>query len=271
MTGTLGFDGSWFDYLTLAIHLFLSSSSLIFHVLPERILRRPLVIWEEYRLHAICFTTRCVSVALFAQLWPKQNNDYDNIALFALVMSHHLVADEITRRFGPADPNQTTVRGKTDGNSSTNNKALPKSVTLIYAFAQFLSIGSQMLPNVRLMDLGYNAIIGIQSSSFLMTLFRKGLIRWYTHAAWYLLALLLAWIVLIVTLPFVFWAKVAFCFHLRVNVRMNKYKMWLLYAIVSLPIVEHTISSEFAGYTSNMHSNEWLQKPTMNWIPEMSF
>ena len=80
MTGTLGFDGSWFDYLTLAIHMTLSSSSIIFHVLPERILRRPLVIWEEYRLHAIIFTARCISVALFSQLWPKQNNDYDHIA-----------------------------------------------------------------------------------------------------------------------------------------------------------------------------------------------
>jgi len=34
MTGTLGFEGSTFDYVTLALHMALSSSSLIFHVLP---------------------------------------------------------------------------------------------------------------------------------------------------------------------------------------------------------------------------------------------
>ena len=187
-------------------------------------------------------------------------------------MSHHLIVDEITRRFGPGDPNQTTVRGKFDGkNNSNNTNSVPKQVTLGYAFFQFTALGSHLLPNDRLMDLGYNTIIAIQSSAFLMTLFRKGLIRWYTHAAWYIIALLLAWIVMFNSMPLVFWAKVAFCFHLRVNVRMDKYKIWLLYAIVSLPIVEHTIASEFASYTSNMHSSEWLQKPEMNWIPEMSF
>jgi len=34
MTGTLGFEGGWFDHATLAVHMALSSSSLIFHVLP---------------------------------------------------------------------------------------------------------------------------------------------------------------------------------------------------------------------------------------------
>ena len=68
-------------------------------------LKRPLVIWEEYRLHAIVFTLRCISVALFARLWPQQNNDFDHVALFVTVMSHHLIVDEITRRYGPGDPN----------------------------------------------------------------------------------------------------------------------------------------------------------------------
>ena len=71
MQGNLGFDGHWFDYLTLAVHMALSSSSIIFHVLPQRMIKRPLVIWEEYRLHAIVFTLRCISVALFARLWPQ--------------------------------------------------------------------------------------------------------------------------------------------------------------------------------------------------------
>ena len=103
--GNLGFDGHWFDYLTLAIHMILSCSSIIFHVLPKRMLRRPLVIWEEYRLHAMVFTLRCISVAMFARFWPRFNNELDHIALFCTVMSHHLVVDEITRRIGPGDTN----------------------------------------------------------------------------------------------------------------------------------------------------------------------
>ena len=111
MTGTLGFEGTGFDYLTLAVHMGLSSSSLIFHVLPQRILRRPLVIWEEYRLHAIIFTASTISVAIFADKWPKLNNEWDHVAIFCMIMGYRLIVDEITRRYGPNDPNQTTVRG----------------------------------------------------------------------------------------------------------------------------------------------------------------
>ena len=132
MTGNLGFEGSWFDYATLAVHMALSSSSLIFHVLPQRILKRPLVIWNEYRLHTIVFTARCISVALFAKFWPFFNNETDNFVLLVLVMSHHMMADEITRRYG--DANATTVRGKFDGEKYSNNFTTPKSVTLGYAF-----------------------------------------------------------------------------------------------------------------------------------------
>eukprot|EP01032_Pedospumella_encystans_P038646 gene38646-43798_t len=61
-TGTLGFDGGWFDHVTIALHLLLSTSSLIFHVIRRRLVNRPMIIWEEYRLHAIIFSTRCFSV-----------------------------------------------------------------------------------------------------------------------------------------------------------------------------------------------------------------
>lgn len=132
MTGTLGFDGTWFDYLTLFVHMSLSCSSLIFHVLPVRILKRPLVIWNEYRLHTIVFTLRCISVALFSQLWPFFNNEIDHFALLGLVLIHHYGADEITRRYGEA--NATTVRGKFDGEKFSNNFTTPRSVTLSYAF-----------------------------------------------------------------------------------------------------------------------------------------
>ena len=253
MTGSLGFDGSWFDYLTLAIHMTLSASSIIFHVLPARIMRRPLVIWEEYRLHAIIFSLRCISVALFASLWPKQNNDWDHVFLFCTVMAHHLVVDEITRRFGPADPSQTTVRGNTDkSGKSSNNYFVPRPVSLGYAFYQFSAIGAHLIPTPQLMDLGYNSLVAIQSSAFLMTLFRKGLIRWYTHAVWYSIALIMSWIVMYSHLPLIFWAKVAICFQLRINVRMGKYTIWFLYALFSLPIVEKTITTEIESYRSTM-------------------
>ena len=44
-TGSLGFDGRWFDHSTYALHLSLSLSSLIFEVLHYRIMAKPLIIW----------------------------------------------------------------------------------------------------------------------------------------------------------------------------------------------------------------------------------
>ena len=126
MLGNLGFNGSWFDHLTMAVHMGLSASSLIFHVLPHRIMKRPLVIWNEYRLHAIIFTLRCISVYLFALFYPFQNTEMDNLIQFCVVIAHHLVVDEITRRVGPGDANMTTVRGKSVGGSSTNEHKAPK-------------------------------------------------------------------------------------------------------------------------------------------------
>ena len=95
---------------------------------------------------------------------------------------------------------------------------MPKTVSLGYAFYQFSAVGSHIIPNARLMDLGYNALIAIQSSAFLMTLFRKGLIRWYTHATWYSIALILSWVVMYKSTSGIwFWIKVATAFYLRIN------------------------------------------------------
>jgi hypothetical protein len=240
MTGTLGFEGTWFDHATIAVHMALATSSLIFHVLPNRIMKRPLVIWHEYRLHAIVFTLRCCSAYAFAMFYPYQNNESDNLVQLCFLLGHHVVVDEITRRHGPGDERMTTVRGKTEGDDSTNAKTASKSVLKFYAYYQFCSLGSQLLPHKRLGDLGYNSLVAIQSSAFLMTLFRKGIIRWYTHAAWYTIALFMGMAVMIAELePIYFLAKISFMFNLRVNFRMSKYPIWIFYAFISLPSVEN--------------------------------
>jgi hypothetical protein len=144
--GNLGFNGHWFDHLTLLLHMGLSTSALIFHVLPHRILKRPLVIWEEYRLHAIIFTLRCVSVYFFAIFYPFQNNGWDNVAQWIMVMAHHVVVDEITKRVGPGDMRMTTIRGKTEGGESSNAKTVPRQVLFFYAFFQLCALGTHLVP-----------------------------------------------------------------------------------------------------------------------------
>jgi len=113
--GNLGFEGSYFDTFSICMHIGLAVSSMIFEVLRHRILKRPLVIWKEYRLHAIVFTLRCTSVYFFALFWQykgyEMHTDFTHLCLAPLVLFHHYLADEITRRWGPVNPNETTVRG----------------------------------------------------------------------------------------------------------------------------------------------------------------
>ena len=63
-----------------------------FHVLRKRILKKPYIIWEEYRLHAISFSLRCTAV--FIAAWAGANR----FVLFPTVMIWHIIADEITRQ-----------------------------------------------------------------------------------------------------------------------------------------------------------------------------
>jgi len=151
MTGGLSFDGTWFDHFCVAWGMGLSCSSIIFHVLKYRVIPKPLIIWEEYRLHAIIFTLRGVSVYYFAYLWPMlmtamgRENDLNiqTIVQFFMVMAHHVVVDEITKRYGPGDENMTTVRGK----DNSNARGVGKNVLKFYSFYQFSALASHLVPH----------------------------------------------------------------------------------------------------------------------------
>ena len=92
-----------------------------------------------------------------------------------------------------------------------------------------------------------------------MTLFRKGLIRWYTHAFWYSFALILSWTVMYIhTQGAWFWIKVAFGFYMRINYRMDKYQVWMLFAIISLPTIENIISSNFNEYRETINYDNYF-------------
>eukprot|EP00040_Diaphanoeca_grandis_P038863 m.257555 g.257555 ORF g.257555 m.257555 type:complete len:460 (-) comp35410_c0_seq1:130-1509(-) len=254
--GNLNFNNTWFDHFTIAAHLLLSCSSLIFEVLKKRVMIRPLVIWNEYRLHAIVFTLRCAFVYTISHFWPYDGSDFSHLVIAPIVLLHHLVVDEITRQIGPNDPNNTTVRGK----DNSNAKKLPATLLQFYALYQFSALGSHLLPHARSMDLGYNTLGAIQSSAFLMTLFRKGLIRHWSHGFWYTLALVLSFNVIHALHGGVwFWTRIVTCALLRIKRRWNKYVIWTLFVLVSLPSVEKQIFNNASPYyepiTSTLSNN----------------
>lgn len=114
-----------------------------------------------------------------------------------------------------------------------------------YAFYQFSALGSHLLPTARMSDLGYNALIAIQSSAFLMTLFRKGLIEYYSHAFWYTCALIVSVYHMYVLIPssLLFFAKVLVAFTVRLKFGVNKYIIWTSFVLLSFPAVEQVAVS----------------------------
>lgn len=249
-TGTLGFDGRLIDHLCMAVHILLSTSSLIFHVLSHRLVQRPMIIWEEYRLHAIVFSIRCLSVYLYGHFKPFDGTMMSHCGLPALVACHHLLVDKITEWYGAKD-GSTTVRVKNDQMNSTYY------ILRFYAFYQFCALGSHLLPHARLCDLGFNALIAIQSSAFLMTLYRKGLIAESTHGFFYTSCLVISMFHIFRNhFNILFLGKLACCFLLRTKFRINKYVIWAAFVLVSLPPVEEALMLNF---------KEFLTESQMNW------
>ena len=221
-TGTLGFTGDWFDWATLFVHMTLAFSSKLFRVPKKRLANKPMVIYEEYRLHAMIFTFRCVSVYACAVLWPAENRPIYAVAL--VVAAHHLLADYVTSIWGNGS---TAVR--------TNSKNLSyfyKKVALFYSFYQYMAIGSHILPNVHLADLAWNAIIAIASSAFMMTLYRKRIIRGMTHVVVYSGCLLLSMFHIMRLIGLTASLLIIATFLLRINLPRkysNKYVCWPLF------------------------------------------
>jgi hypothetical protein len=252
------------DCLGVLLHVALSTSSLIFTVIRTRLLDKPTIIWEEYRLHAIVFSVRGGSVFLFSQLWPAElsNPDDDDgtaprygtdaqiFALYLFVLAHHVLADKITDWYGT--PGESTVRG--DG-----KRAGPrfKRLMRLYSLYQFLALGSHLTVHPLGADIGWNPMIAVQSSAFCMTLYRKRLIRGAHHAAIYTACLLLSAVHIVYMLDGYqnFMLKVAIVYLLRVRFGFSKYLLWALYSASFMPTVQHhvaTFADDFVGGTTGL-------------------
>ena len=242
-TGTLGFDGSWFDHLSMCSHIALSTSSLVFHVIRRRILNRPMIIWEEYRLHAIVFSTRCLSVYALGTFRPFEGTLLERAMIPLVVLAHHVAADKITEMYGSKD-GVTTVRVH-DG-----HRAEIKTILRFYAFYQFTALASHLTPNARLADLGFNTFIAIQSSAFLMTLYRKGVITEVSHGLVYTGCLLLSMFHIFRNCGnAMFIAKLGAAYILRTDFKLDKYVLWLGFAVLSVPFVMDALTAKLMEIT----------------------
>mmetsp|Transcript_22745 Transcript_22745/g.37959 ORF Transcript_22745/g.37959 Transcript_22745/m.37959 type:complete len:405 (+) Transcript_22745:60-1274(+) len=229
--GTLGFDGPdassnfniILDWVTMSIHTLLALSSIIFRVPRKRISTKPMVIYEEYRQHAMVFTMRCFSVFAVCMLFQESQRWLTPV----VVMAHHLLADRITSIHGT--PGNTAVRA-TSGSMKLSNFYM--GVAKLYSLYQFLAIASHILPNERMGDMAYNSIIAIQSSAFMMTLYRKRIIRGRTHMVVYAGCLVLSAFHIVRSLGWAMTGLTVAAFFIRIQLPRafsNKYAVWLAF------------------------------------------
>jgi hypothetical protein len=208
-----------FSYTTMtvhwgqwALHLSLSCSSLIFTVPARRVSKNPTIIWAEYRLHAIVFSFRSFCIFLCAHQHPAVR--------LLVVLAASATADFVSSRYGEKD--QTTVRG--------NGKARDvrvKTLIKVYSAYQVLATAAHIAGGTEFN--GYTTLIAIQSSAFLMTMVKKGKIKWYYHAALYTLCLGIS----TVTLNFgrVTTLTLAAFVLARIVFGCNKYFLWTFFTL----------------------------------------
>lgn len=262
--GELGFRNDWGSWLTMLVHVALSTSSLIFHVLARRIIKSPMIIYEEYRLHAIVFTLRCFSVFLMGLVFAAVDvsADLQHLLLFAVVMAHHLVVDRITQIHGTAGVTAVRVEDKAGIVLTVLKRG--------YAFYQFLAIGSHLLPNPNLADLGFNTLIAIQSSAFLMTLYRKGLVEQHTHAFWYTTCLVVSGYHMLRLAPdWWFLAKVMLVFAVRTRWRVSKYPLWALFSLSISPVFIK-FAADFSAVRPSVPLVDFSDMASQRFMPSMS-
>jgi len=226
------------------VHLALASSSIIFQVIKRRMMKFPMIMWNEYRLHAIVFTLRCFStfsLGFFVKTQPWLAEFVQTLPgrffCCAVCLAHHVVADLITKWHGTEGVTSVRV-----ARSKKTGQIAYARVKLFYAFYQFLAITSHITPDARTMDLGFNALIAIQSSAFLMTLCRKNIITFRMHGIIYTLCLVLSTSYMVRNwcrggygVCLFLLAATMIVFQLRVTFRVNKYVLWGLFVFATFP------------------------------------
>jgi hypothetical protein len=177
-------------------------TSLMFHVVNKRINSRPLIIWKEYRTHAVLFTWRAMIANIFA---------WQYIYRWIGICIIHMIVDYFQET--------QTVRHL---NEAKGFKAWMKK---LYSLYQFQAMVSHILPSEYVESLAFNTLIAIQSSAFLMTLHKKGFIHARTHAIVYGLSLILSSSVMIYLTGWIplLYAIIAFGFR---NLNTKKYLIW---------------------------------------------
>mmetsp|Transcript_16900 Transcript_16900/g.26184 ORF Transcript_16900/g.26184 Transcript_16900/m.26184 type:complete len:360 (+) Transcript_16900:54-1133(+) len=212
--GSMGFRiGDPWTLCSILLHVALSYSALIFKTPIKRTTSQPMM-WKEFQLHSITFASRSLGVMLVIFFGQQHFRG-------VVVLTAHLVADEITRRYKQG----TTMRDMPFPASISDD--MKSKINLFYAISQIFAVVGVLLLGF---DEVFLILFPIQFAAFLLTLVRKNII---SAGAWHFiyafsLGLPYLYLLFVLTIPRVaeLLAIGLVVGFLRFRFRVNKYLLW---------------------------------------------
>ncbi|KAG8458691.1 hypothetical protein KFE25_012889 [Diacronema lutheri] len=159
-------ESAIFSVAALAVHALAPLLSLSIGVPAKRNMSSPMV-WPEFRMHSLIFSTRHVASCTAALLLPSP---LARVAQLAIAHAAMVAASITTERLG--DPNQRTTSAMPyPPGVGASDVAMVKDA---YAYAQLLATAQSLAGDAHL---SYMALLAIQLAPLMMTLVRKGLAK----------------------------------------------------------------------------------------------
>jgi len=223
---SMGFRANdWTSVLSVVPHALLPVSGLMFRVLPERLRRTPLLIWEEMRLHSLVFTLR--SVVVFVACWLDPSWWTQLAVRPLLVLVSHLAADAVTARYGR--PGSTTIRVE-----GADKRWVETVFKRFYSLSQMAAIAALLTPGASGlgMDRSFAILCGVQLAAFGMTLRKKNILGRVGYNTFYTLSLFYAGAVMAANAPIRMPVLVCGVMLLRVLTDASKYSLWGGYVLL---------------------------------------
>eukprot|EP00485_Elphidium_margaritaceum_P011168 CAMPEP_0202704654 /NCGR_PEP_ID=MMETSP1385-20130828/17308_1 /ASSEMBLY_ACC=CAM_ASM_000861 /TAXON_ID=933848 /ORGANISM="Elphidium margaritaceum" /LENGTH=323 /DNA_ID=CAMNT_0049362735 /DNA_START=48 /DNA_END=1019 /DNA_ORIENTATION=- len=235
-----GFDAQ--SWLTVALlftwHMSLSVSSLIFHVPAKRPASYVMMIWEEYRQHAIVFTLRSYVLALLSLFFSSETHP-DDIGLYAIkfasVLGCHYLADVVTKIHGSRG--MTSVRGTLKGHSLKEIGKAEYYSKIFFSWAQIVGASGLMarhLTPAAGIDGAFAGMMLIQFSAFFFTLQKSGIISPFGWNVLYGVVIVAMLHVFFVHIELFFLVAGTVVAYFRTVHGVNKFVLWFSFFMVGV-------------------------------------
>jgi ferredoxin-NADP reductase/lipid-A-disaccharide synthase-like uncharacterized protein len=209
------------------IHTVLSLSALQFLIPRTRTGILPMI-WQEFRAHSIIFAVRSFLIINLLHLLQHMHLNISSWLIRTACVLLAMKLADISTHYLRENRKETTTA--TMPYWSDCNPRLQASIKYFYTHSQFMATITCLFS-----DAPYILAVAfpIQIASFLMTLVRKNIIPAFWYHALYAGSLLIVYLINAADITlYPICAVGVGLIHLRVNVKLNKYVLWMLVSVI---------------------------------------